>query len=161
MIHTEVVARARRCVGYKCFYRLGTGGMDPNSLWPWDKEVACDCSGFSDWVQGFAREHLGVWFSTDMIVGDARSSDGILFYEVPWVESRPADLVVYPGKGIGDDRKHGHVGVISEVDSEGPHRVIHCSHGNWNRTGDAIQETDAGLWKLHPSIIARCKLVEA
>lgn len=159
MTADEVVARARRCIGAGCRYVLGAGGINPASPAPWDGSMGCDCSGFAMWALGLSRHyHDAVWFDTSRIVDDAKHQQ-LLFRQVAVLEARAGDLYVY-----GDAGGHqGHVGVIASVTLQPetwPLTVVHCSAGNFRRTGDAIRETGPDIW-LHrdDAIIARCVAV--
>lgn len=160
---SEVITRARRCLGHGCEYVLGAGGMHPEADFPFvTPEKGCDCSGFAMWCLGLSRFTQNEWWSTDKIVEDANNKmAGLFFFAVPLAEVRVGDLLVYPAQTPGH---HGHVGVVSEVDGGYPSRVIHCSMGNWRVAHDAIKETGAGLWTL-PTIkgmvVARFKSMES
>lgn len=163
MTGAQVVERARRAIGQGTRYRLGAGGRDPRSEQPGRRAVAwlyCDCSGFAAWCVGVDR-YLpngniptlpgGEWFETTVLHRDARTPFGFVA-AVPWTEAHPGDLVVWPD----DSGMQGHVGVIGEVGTDGPHTVIHCSSGNTKKgTADAIAETDAGVFLRHGAIVAR------
>jgi cell wall-associated NlpC family hydrolase len=157
MTRATVLTRARSGVGHGCAYVLGKGGMNPESATPWGEKIECDCSGFALWT---VHLHRLVWLDTTRIVQIARDLARI-FVQIPWSDAKPADLIVY-GDRIGTDRKEhqGHMGVISEV-THGPTRVIHCSAGNWKRTGDAVQETGPEAWTMNQgSIVVRAYNVE-
>jgi hypothetical protein len=161
----EVVSRAQASVAQGCKYVLGKGGFSPASKFPWSSRGECDCSGFVAWCLGISRQtdnpwyakQNGGWVETSAMVRDAASPYGF-FDQVPWVQATPGMLVVY-----GDSKKNGktvqgHVGVVSSVDAAGPTHVIHCSSGNYKRTGDAIRETGPDLWKSK-GIVVRCAFV--
>jgi len=159
----QVVARARGAIGKGTKYRLGAGGRNPSALEPGRKAVAwflCDCSGFAAWCVGVDR-YLpnaaiptlpgGDWFETSALVRDALSPFGFVV-KVPWAEAHPGDLVVWPDDGA----LQGHVGIVAEVGTTGPDTVVHCSSGNGKTgTGDAIAETDAGMFLRHGALVAR------
>lgn len=163
MTPAAAIARARSAIGHRTAYRLGKGGMNPSSPVPWDASGGCDCSGFIAWVLGISRlsdtpwykKFNGGWIETTAIVRDARTPFGF-FDEVPWEEARPGMIVVY-----GDDNGHqGHVGMVTRFKrGGGPHRVIHCSSGNYKRTGDAIQETEPTAFTRGHAIIARSAFI--
>lgn len=157
----EVVARARGAIGKATVYALGEGGRDPRAASP---GARCDCSGFAAWVLGRDRylpnaaiellPEFEKWIETSMLYADARSPWGIVA-EVPWIEAKPGDLLVWPdAKG-----RQGHVGVVATADYAGPATVVHCSSGNYRKTGDAIQETDASVFKAKSAIVARVRWV--
>ena len=147
MTRAEILARARSQMGRRVEYLIGHGGSFPNlkSVGP-----RCDCSGFVAWCVGSPRrvpDTIG-WIETSRIVKDTMG-DRRLF--VPAYHPEPGDLVVY-GDWVDrtGKRRQGHVGILSEVpvDQVAPDwwarlKVVHCSLGNYRRTKDAIQETDA------------------
>lgn len=158
MTAAEVAQRAQSARGHDCTYRLGKGGFNPASPYPWNSHGECDCSGFAAWCLGFPRhvdhpwyvQMNGGWIETSQIVRDALSPFGF-FEKIDWAQARLGDLIVY-----GDHDGHqGHVGVITDLDGDGPKMVTHCSLGNFRTFGDAIGESVPGLWKMHNGIIAR------
>lgn len=168
MKRADMVERARRCIGHGCTYKLGMGGVKPNAVWPWkvnpEKNVGeCDCSGFVAWCLGTSRlrrdveafwKMNGGWIETSAIARDAETTHA-LFGEVSPDQALPGDVVVYGDKG----GHQGHVGLVVSVaptpDPWDGIRVVHCSSGNFKRSGDAIQETGAGLWKKADGLVAR------
>ena len=58
---------------------------------------------------------------------------------------QPGDIMVWPD----GDGHQGHIGIISEVAGGKASKMIHCSHGNDNKFGRAIQETDADIFYAH------------
>lgn len=155
----ELVARARSAVGRGTEYVLGQGGRDPRLPRP---EARLDCSGFAAWVAGVDRylpngalPHLpgGEWFECTTLYNDARSPLGFVL-EVPWVQALAGDLLVYPD-AKAPSKRQGHVGVVVEVGPRGPLSVVHCSSTNWKRTGDAIRETDAEVFRAGAAVVAR------
>jgi hypothetical protein len=159
MTAEDVVARARKAIGHGCAYMLGRGGMRGEAEWPWDDEKGCDCSGFTAWCLRLSRhtqdpwyrKRNGGWLETSAIAADTTQPLG-LFSGIPWIDAHPGDLVVYGDR----PSQQGHIGVVSEVDSAGPLRAVHCSSGNYRRHQDAIQETGVEAWALHgDSVVAR------
>ena len=148
----EVVERALSVAGMRCRYELGKGGFDPEGEFPWDSARRCDCSGFTAWVLGFSRKtdepfyvrYNGGWVNTDAMWADAGEPVG-MFRDLS--HPRPGALVVYP-----DARStSGHVGVISEVDSDGNVTgIVHCSSENYLRTRDAIRENAGRRLMINP-----------
>lgn len=164
MSPADVLERARRCLGAGCRYHLGAGGMHPSHDYPWGTVPECDCSGFVAWALGvsrqtrnpFYRQQNGGWFETTAIVRDARSPFGFVA-EVPWLEARPGDLIVYGDAG----GKQGHVGIITLTGPAGPAAVIHCSKGNDTRYRDAIHEGALEpFWQARGALVARVAWVE-
>lgn len=167
MIPAEVVARARSALGRNTRYLLGAGGMNPAREEPANLLGECDCSGFVAWVLGVKRHtdnpwyvsQNGGWLETSAIFRDCATTFGF-FDGVEWKDSQPGDLLVWGDRHDQEGKHHeGHVGIVSEVDPEGPRMVIHCSSGNMRATGDAIQETDVLIFKQHQARVARCAWV--
>ena len=161
MTTLDVLTRARSAIGGGCRYGLGHGGMDPRTVHPWDKDALCDCSGFAMWALGVSRKHGEIWYDTTRMLDDAKGPKA-LFAAVEDVPVRAGDLIVYGDHKNQDGAvRQGHVGVVSEVGSDGtPKRAVHCSHGNERRTGDAIGESNVGLWLVAGGIVVRCVLME-
>lgn len=148
MTREEAVARAAKAIGTGTAYDLHEGMPGK----------ACSCSRFIAWVFGLPvkidqplyRRWNGGWFETTAIVRDAQTDLG-LFTEAPAGDCQIGDLLVWPDSV----HKQGHVGLVSQVENGHPTKVIHCSRGNWRRTGDAIQETDPAVFAANGAIIAR------
>lgn len=161
----RVVERARSAVGAGTRYGLGMGGRNPFARHPsvLVRGVrVCDCSGFAAWCVGVDRylpnavvPHLpgGEWFETTNLWRDARSPFGFV-REVPWIDARAGDLLVYPDRGA----RQGHVGVVVAVDS-GPLEVLHCSRKNQSQTGDAIASTGPRVFVAGGAVVARVQWV--
>lgn len=167
MTPDQVVARARGAIGRHTRYELGAGGMDPTRPSPGNALECCDCSGFAAWCLGVSRktddpwykEQNGGWLETTAIFHDCATPFGA-FDGVEWAEARPSDLLVWGDRKDDQGVVHqGHVGVVSEVDPSGPTLVVHCSHGNFVATGDAIQETHPLIFQEHGARVARSKWV--
>ncbi len=160
----EVVAKARGEIGRGCVYRLGHGGMHPEADHPFDAAFFCDCSGFVAWCLGVSRkldgdpwykDQDGGWFETTAVFKDCGTPFGAVD-GVAWGQAKPGMLVVW-----GDHEGHqGHIGVVSEIDDKGPARVVHCSSGNYRALGDAIAETDSGIFRRNDALVARVKWVD-
>lgn len=152
----EVLSRARSAISKGCIYGMGKGGFHPDDPLPFGPDYLCDCSGFAMWGIHLPRHYAGIWFDTHRIDVDALTEGG-LFDKVSLLEARPSDLFVY-----GDAGGHqGHIGIISEVTPGiGPTKAIHCSHGNYVKALDAIQETGTSVWaRRTDAIVARCNLI--
>jgi len=155
MTVAALLRRARSAIGRKIKYRLGAGGIDPNSPTPANANNACDCSGFVCWCLGISRktDHPlyvrlnGGWINTDAIVSDAHHPTG-LFFKLD--KPRIGCLYVFPSKPPG--RPYGHVGIVSGVSKGKVTKVIHCSAGNWRRYGDAIWETPPTVFQVPDAI---------
>lgn len=137
----QTLERARSGLGKRTKYVLGKGGINP--VKPLTKE--CDCSGFVAWAIGIPRElppGSDHWLQTTTYW----QGDGGHFDPVPKGEAQPGDLYVYPDF----NGKQGHMGIITSTKNGVPEKVLHCSSGNYRRTGDAIQETPTTLFTSHP-----------
>jgi hypothetical protein len=130
---------------------------------PANQHGQCDCSGFVAWCLGVSRQtnnpwyrsQNGGWFETTAVFKDCGTPFGFVD-GVPWTRAEPGMLVVW-----GDHDGHqGHIGIVSEVDAEGPAKVVHCSSSNWRALGDAIAETDSGIFKHNNALVARVAWVE-
>jgi hypothetical protein len=159
----EIVARARSVIGRGCAYKLGAGGMRPLDPNPWDSSLNCDCSGFAAWCLGVSRQtddpwyekQNGGWLETSAIVRDCETPYGH-FAPVILTAARPGDLLVYGDRTSSAGKpQQGHVGICTQTGPRGPEMVVHCSSGNFRKTGDAIRETDAAWWYLANGSIAR------
>ena len=159
MTPLQAVKRARSAIGVPTVYMLGRGGTNPDFKEPGGSAHRCDCSGAIAWFLGvnrktdhpFYAKYNGGWLETSAITRDATLPHVGLFDTVPWEEARLGDLLVYGDKG----GHQGHVGMVSEIGPDWrPALVIHCSAGNYRRTGDAIQETSPAVF-LSKGIIAR------
>jgi peptidoglycan hydrolase-like protein with peptidoglycan-binding domain len=134
--------RAGAGCGKGTVYTLGKGGFDPTQ--PMTRE--CDCSGFVAWAIGIPRElppGSDQWLATDNYwQGGSPVADG-LFGRVAPGQAQPGDLYVYPDA----EGRQGHIGIITRIDAVGkPTHVVHCSLGNFRTHGDAVQETEAGVF---------------
>lgn len=156
-----VVERARSAISLPIAYKLGAGGRDPRAKTP---GAECDCSGFVAWCLGVDRylpragvptHGAGDWLECSALWRDARSPYGFTA-EVEPDMARIGDLLVYPDSG----GRQGHVGVVSEVDSDGPTRVVHCSSGNYKSVGRAVRETGVEVFKLNRALVARVAWVQ-
>lgn len=140
----DIVAKARLAINKGIRYKLGSGGMNPDTPLP-TTDMQCDCSGFVCWVLGVSRKttipfynKFGGWIYTDSMVEDINSSAGI-FERVTTPEI--GCMVVY-----GAGRAIGHVGIVSETQNGQMLKVIHCSSGNDRKYNDAIQETPPNVF---------------
>jgi hypothetical protein len=139
----RTLGRARSAIGTGVVYKLGKGGFDPT------KPLGgyADCSGFVAWAIGIPRElppGSGRWLQTTTYwEGGGAAGEG-LFDQVAASAGAPGDLIVYPDIG----GSQGHIGLISETVGGRPAKVIHCSSGNYKRTGDAIRETTPDVFTV-------------
>jgi hypothetical protein len=150
---SSYVLRARSVVNCDIKYKLGSGGLNPNSQLP-SNDKLCDCSGFVCWVFHLSRKtnipfykQYGGWIFTDSMVEDINSSTGI--FERLTVPSVGC-IVVY-----GAGKKIGHVGIVSEVQNNLMKKVIHCSSGNSSKFNAAIQETSPSVFNRPDSVWGR------
>jgi hypothetical protein len=160
----DIVARAKSQIGLKTVYMLGHGGMRPDQPMACDGQRMCDCSGFAAWVLGVSRKtdnpyykaYNGGWIETTAITRDAKAVGVGMFDLIAWNRARPGDLLVW-----GDHDGHqGHVGIITQIDETGPKWITHCSLGNFKALGDAISQTDVGIFRRNNAIAARCAWVQ-
>jgi cell wall-associated NlpC family hydrolase len=158
MTGAEIVLRALHARGRDILYSLGHGGFHPEDDLPTRSKV-CDCSGFVSWALGVCRQcpdPAFPWYETTAIVHDTLG-DGRHFDHVRWADAQPGDVVVYGDRKDKDGSRHqGHIGIVTAIDTTGPLKVIHCSHGASVATGDAITETSPDLWRRR-GIVARHK----
>jgi hypothetical protein len=143
----RTLERTRTGLNKKTAYILGQGGFKPlDPLTP-----KCDCSGFVAWAIGIPRElppGSDHWLQTDTYWAGGADVGSGLFDRVSESEARAGDIYVFPDSG----GHQGHMGIITEVSGGRPSKVIHCSSGNFRRTGDAIQETGTSVFATHPRI---------
>ncbi|HSI72922.1 MAG TPA: glucosaminidase domain-containing protein [Fimbriimonas sp.] len=143
----RTMERARKCLGRKTIYKLGTGGIDPTTS---SLTKSCDCSGFVAWAIGIPRElppGSGKWLSTDQYwAGGGHVGHG-LFTRVSVAEAMPGDLYVYPDS----HGNQGHIGIVTVVRNGKPDKMIHCSSGGWKSFGEAVRETDCVHFANHPN----------
>jgi cell wall-associated NlpC family hydrolase len=165
----ELLKRASSQIGQSTVYRLGGGKTTGES--PRDEASSCDCSAFVCWALAL-RKHQpefawlkkvnGGWYNTDGIWWDALKEPTGYFHEIKAPE--PGALIVYPSRATSKvaGPKIGHVGVIADVKSGAVSSVIHCSSGNWKKTGDAIRRTaPAGVFDRSSAVrIAWCAFVD-
>jgi len=159
----ELLNRARGQMALGIHYRLGGGKLFPEDDTCAGDDGTCDCSGFVDWCFGLPRQFdhpfyndiNGGWINTDAIWRDAK--DG----HVLFIKCAPAvgGLLVYPsGKMTGKASPTvGHVGIVTAMQGTRVSRVLHCSESNMKVDGQAIHETDPGVFESHETTICcRC-----
>lgn len=152
-----LLVRARSAVGYKTKYQLGEGGMNPAATLPGVPARGCDCSGYVCWCLGISRQtqhplyvkYNSGWINTDAVVNDAQSSTGF-FTQID--KPKAGCIMVYPTKR--PSLKYGHIGIVTQVKNGTATKVIHCSSANYANLGDAIAETDPGVFIAHGAIFA-------
>jgi cell wall-associated NlpC family hydrolase len=148
-----VVARALSQVGRPIRYGMGHGGMHAGDESP-TRDGLCDCSGFAMWCVGRPRFDGAAWWDTTRIMHDAQHARS-RFASRDWQAAQPGDLVVYGDTRDATGRnRHGHVGVVTAVDSSGPISVVHCSKGNDTIFGVAVRETGPEKFRTR-GIVAR------
>ncbi len=90
-------------------------------------------------TERFYVQFDGGWFETTAVWNDIGRPVGI-FEELR--VRKPGGVLVYP-----DAEGHqGHIGIILD-----DHRVVHCSKGNDQHFGDAIQATASDVFDANPS----------
>ncbi len=140
----QTLARAQAGLGRKTIYQLGEGGWADGIAGPLAPK--CDCSGFVCWALGVPRElppGSNHWLNTDGIWAGGTG----LFHEVPRHEAAPGDLLVHPSDS---DHRHGHIGVILEVEAGISMKLLHCSRHNHSTTGDAVRVTSPAVIAKNP-----------
>ncbi|HWR57787.1 MAG TPA: CHAP domain-containing protein [Thermodesulfovibrionales bacterium] len=153
----ELLSRARSVSGKGIRYKLGSGGIKASSMTPANNVNECDCSGYVAWCLGLSRmtdnpvyqKFNGGWINTDAIVNDANATVGIFErMDTP----KAGCLIVYPSSK--PTTAVGHVGIVTAVTQKGEvSKVIHCSSGNYRRTGDAVQETGPEVFKANKTTV--------
>ena len=152
---TRAVSALNRQTRYK-----SPGRMPAHAANTWPGHVEIDCSGYIAWCLRFAenrkvdhplyRRVNGGWFETTAIHADGRSDLGFF---APLDNPRPGAMLVYPDRRGADGLMHdGHIGIVVESSGAGiagATRVIHCSLSQFSRSGDAVQITDASVWRRH------------
>lgn len=153
LTNSAAIRKARSVINSRIVYKLGSGGMHPESTLP-SNDGNCDCSGFLCWVLGFSRKttapfyaKFGGWIFTDSIAEDIYSRLGI-FERLQFPEE--GCVVVYSAGA-----KIGHVGLVSVVTNNLMKKVIHCSSGNSRNYGAAIQETNSDVFNRPDAIWGR------
>jgi hypothetical protein len=185
----DLIERAISQMGRGTSYGLGAGDLRPDDATAMDADGACDCSAFVCWclripkmVRDLAwlKRVNGGWYNTDGIWWDAsRENTGI--FTLATGSLRPGTVLVYPAAktlaaaGWSDSTsdawgelkrdwkttpKIGHVGIVVSGNAWDNARVIHCSAGNERKYGDAIQVTDAAVFRVRSTVAAWCELVE-
>jgi cell wall-associated NlpC family hydrolase len=155
---SAIVLKALSARGKHILYALGHGGWHPEDELP-TRDLGCDCTGFVAWALGVCRQcpdPAFPWYETTAIVHDALG-DQRHFVNVRWQDCQPGDCLVYGDRKDKDGSRHqGHIGIVTAVDTAGPLKVIHCSHGASVMHGDAIIETSPDAWRTR-GIVARHK----
>lgn len=156
----EVLSRARSQVGLAIRYRLGGGAARAGRHTSADAKGTCDCSAFACWALGIDKqgsypflvspgqpvEPGNQWYGTDNIWNDSVHIAVGLFSRID--APAPGCLILYPRQRLsGKKSTPGHVGVVTSVGANGALSVLHCSSGNFKRSGDAIQETDDTVFR--------------
>lgn len=172
MTVSDLLARALSQAGNETEYVLGGGRQTPDGGDCRDENGGSDCSAFVCWALGipkaapfaWMRRVNGGWYNTDGIWWDALHERTGLFsvckpavgavvvYPSSWMSRRHAGV-----KGLAP--KIGHVGIVTEVRAGEISRVLHCSAGNFRRTGDAIQETGPEVFRAPAVATAWCATI--
>lgn len=152
MSRDVVVERALSGVGTSTAYTLVNPRSPPLALERWPSMgISTDCSGYVAWCLRMSRKvqhplykkvNSG-WFETTAIYKDGQTETG--FFS-PAAKVMPGCLVVYPDKG----GTQGHIGIVVSGEGaglDGIAEVVHCSSGNYKKSGKAIMRTDARVWQ--------------
>lgn len=124
-------------------------------------QQACDCSGFVCWALGVARDSApweGGWIGTDAVYADA-TGEQRLFRRLARAEV--GAMLVFPKpRGKGPEGPPGHIGIVTEVVSDGSVlRVLHCAPGNYllppgeGFSRNAIAETAPAMFDAEPGTL--------
>lgn len=152
MTDALALARAQAALSVPVRYKLGQPGR---IIYPGATVLPpeCDCSGFVFWCLNMERfqwvDDTVRWLDTTAIWRDAR-------FPRRWfecIDPVPGCLIVYPDR----NGKQGHVGIVSAVVDGKVAAVIHCSAGNYRRTGSAVQETGPEVFERNGAITVRRK----
>ncbi len=147
----SVLNRALSAVDTDTEFDIYSSATPPLSAEFWPISGAkIDCSGFIAWcfrtrrniTHPLYRRVNGGWFETSALHRDGLERSG---YFTEHNHATPGSLLVYPDK----DGRHGHVGLVVEVNGEGIDGVVgvvHCSSGNYRSNNKAIQLTSPQLW---------------
>ena len=161
MTVNQFLTRARGQIGRGTAYGLGRGTtLGPA---PRDETGACDCSAFLCWCLDIRKRQTqfawlvtlnGGWLNTDGIWWDATRESTGFFEKIDKPE--PGAVVVFPGRATSKvpGPKIGHIGIVTSVAADGNYRVVHCSAGNFKKTGDAIGETAPTMFAQTSMIVA-------
>jgi hypothetical protein len=171
----ELLARARSQSGLGIRYKMGGGTSKASRHTCADAANNCDCSSFVCWALGIDKngdypylrppgsqpEPGGDWYGTDQIWEDAANLNLGLFQKV--AKPMAGCVVVFPTTWkAGKAQPPGHCGLVTSMDSHGAvAKVIHCSAGNFNAKGDAVQETDPHVFQNPQAIYAWCARIDA
>jgi hypothetical protein len=184
----QLLARARAQSGHKVIYGLGGGDIKPTTSNPWGDDNRLDCSAYTNWSFGLSKYQptlafldpvSGRWYNTGGVWWDAKMEKTGHFEEI--MTPLPGCAVVYPSRAIvgllkkaGSPRvlidavascpSVGHIGIVTEVipgrvGTSGIAKVIHCSSGNYKKTGDAVQETGPEVFQRPGAILVWCSTV--
>lgn len=161
----EAVGRARHFVG-QGLYKLGASGNFPNATSPFDSKGYADCSAFIAWVLKYSRKQDGdfgltQWWNTDMVLGDAMSSQKVFRVVAAHEQVIPSDVLVYESEYINGERKPGHIGLITYIKSKFVRGgkewwnhldVIHCAPRR-GLTPGAVRLSSALPWRKKGYIV--------
>jgi len=146
-----VIARAMSAVDSDTVYAMSNKVNPPLSAEAWfDTGMRTDCSSFVAWclrrsskvTHPLYVKQNGGWFETSAVYKDGLHQTGF-FSAVD--TARPGSLLVYPDK----DGKQGHIGIViaaQGIGVKGVSKVVHCSNGNFKKTGKAIAATGPQAW---------------
>jgi hypothetical protein len=184
MNRATMIERALSQVDLGTKYAMGGGDLAPVDDSVRDAKGYSDCSAFVCWALGiprrspfeWTRKLNGGWYNTSAIWWDAIKEASGYFRPAPRIE--PGVVLVYPaasllaragfsieGFAANDPAfKHppriGHCGIVVAGTSLETARVVHCSAGNFKRSGDAIQVTGPKVFHVLGVIAAWPSILE-
>lgn len=154
----QIIDRAVSMIGRKDIHynmKAGrNGGRDPYAPSPVSQGTnTADCVGFAFWAFGLDRYQPDFvygsyegWINTNSMIGDALTKRS---YFLPMVELVYPHFLVYPSSNKVELAQGfppvGHVGVVINE-----FKVVHCSHGNDERLGHAIDVGRPRSWTSKP-----------
>lgn len=169
----ELLERARSQVGLGIRYKMGGGTSKAARHTCADTKNTCDCSSFVCWALGIDKngsypylrppgnppDPSGDWYGTDQIWEDAVRLRLGQFQQID--TPVPGCVIVFPTTWkSGKARPAGHCGIVSAVGRGQSLRVLHCSSGNFKAHGDAVQETNAGVFTDPRTVFAWCGQID-
>lgn len=169
----ELLERARSQVGLRIKYKMGGGASKTARHTCADSNNASDCSSFVCWALGIDKngnypflrrpgtqpDPGGDWYGTDQIWDDAVNLRLGLFSKIN--DPVPGCVIVFPTTWKeGRARPAGHCGIVTQISGGKVKKVVHCSSGNFRAMGDAVQETDPGVFTDPRTTFAWCGRID-